>query len=363
MGTRLAQLINVCIEKNIPFVSFRLPNESKIITWVQRSGKFNFVEQFNEISNQSGFVYAPFHRNTNFPLVFFEPELIFENEGFEDTLISEISEKDPLYPEYSFETPFEISKLAYLNQAENLINSFDESLTKTVLSRIQIENKPAGFRGGDFFNDLQSNYPTDFCHIINIPGAGTWTGATPETLLRVNGNLTQTISLAGTQAFRKGQISWHKKEIEEQQIVTKYVEDVLLRFQIKEFEKKKVQNLRAANVVHLASKFRFDKSKIDKQLGEFVSTLHPTPAVCGFPKKEALDLIFQTEKHNREYYAGFCGPINMENKTDLFVNLRCMKILKNKLALFLGGGLTAKSIPESEWEETVLKAKTILSIL
>jgi len=53
----------------------------------------------------------------------------------------------------------------------------------------------------------------------------------------------------------------------------------------------------------------------------------------------------------------------MNEKTDLFVNLRCMKILKDKLVLFVGGGLTEQSEPQSEWEETVLKAKTLLSIL
>ncbi len=96
---------------------------------------------------------------------------------------------------------------------------------------------------------------------------------------------------------------------------------------------------------------------------EFISALHPTPAVCGLPKERALELIYKTEMHNREYYAGYCGPINYQGKTDLFVNLRCMKILPDKLALYIGGGLTAKSDPEKEWEETVLKANTLLSVI
>ncbi|MCD4729060.1 MAG: isochorismate synthase [Bacteroidales bacterium] len=365
MGSKLLQLINLCLEKNIPFVSFRFPGESAIKTWIQLSGKFNFFESFQEVANQSGFVYAPFHRKTNFPIVFFEPELIFENDNFEESLIEEIADRSPLYPEYDYESPFEITKEEYLKQAEDVIHSFDKDFSKAVLSRVHIENNPEHFDAGKFFINLQRAYPNAFCHIINIPGAGTWTGATPETLLRMNENTAQTISLAGTQPFyKKDQIvTWQEKELEEQQIVTDYIERVFEKFEIKDYKKEKVQNLHAGNAIHLATKFSFDKSSIEKQLGSFISEIHPTPAVCGFPKEKAIELILQIEKHNREYYAGYCGLINMNNKTDLFVNLRCMKILKDKLALFVGGGLTAQSDPQNEWTETVLKAETLLSIL
>lgn len=363
MSTKLVQLLNLCLEKNIPFVSFRFPNESKIQTWIQLSGKFNFVEQFDEIANQSGFVYAPFHRKTNFPIVFFEPELIFENDKIEDSLIRKISESDSLYPEYKYDLPVEISQQEYLNQAKKFIDSFDKDFPKAVLSRVQIENKPKDFDAGRFFIKLREKYPNAFCHIINIPGAGTWAGASPETLLRINESSAQSISLAGTKPFHITDIHWEEKELEEQQIVTDYIESVLNKFEIKDFKKEEVQNLQAGNAVHLATKFSFDQVTIEKQMGAFMSELHPTPAVCGFPKEKALDLILQTEKHNREYYAGFCGPINMNEKSDLFVNLRCLKILKDRLTLYVGGGLTALSDPQKEWEETILKAETLLSVL
>lgn len=365
MQNKLNQLINACLEKNIPFVSFRIPNESNIYTWIQLSGRFNFVEHFSEVASQSGFVYAPFHRKTNLPLAFFEPELIIKNENFEYSLLQKISNQEPLYPEYILESPIEINKEDYLEQAKSFIRSFDKDLSKAVLSRIQLENKSGHFNAGNFFINLQQTYPDAFCHMINIPGAGIWAGATPETLLRINENVAQTISLAGTQAFQnKDQtIVWPEKDLEEQQIVTDYIESVLNKFEIPDYKKEKVQNLKAGDAVHLATKFSFDKIFIENQLGTFISELHPSPAVCGYPKEIALELILQTEKHNREYYAGFCGPLNMENKTDLFVNLRCMKILKCKLAMFVGGGLTAKSDPQKEWDETELKAQTLLNLL
>jgi len=360
---KLIQLINLCLEKNIPFVSFRLPNETVIRTWIQLSGQFNFVEYFHEVADQPGFVYAPFHRKTNFPVVFFEPEIVIENENFKDSLISEISGRESLYPEYDIETPVEISKQEYLEQAEAFLKSFENDFPKAVLSRVQLESKPKNFNVGKFYVGLQQKYQNAFCHIINIPGSGTWAGASPETLLRINENIAQTISLAGTLPFQSENISWTTKELEEQLIVTDYIEEVLKKFDIQEFSKEKVQNLQICNVVHLATKFSFNNSNIENQLGKFLSELQPTPAVCGSPKERALDLIIKTEKHNREYYSGYCGPMNMDNKTDLFVNLRCMKILKDKLVLYSGGGLTAQSDPEKEWEETVLKTQTLLQHL
>ncbi len=363
--SKITSLLNLCLKKNIPFVTFRLPNNTSIQTWVQLSGKFNFFESFQEVDNKSGFVYAPFHRKTNFPIILFEPELIYENENFEESLIREISEKTPLYPEYAYESPVEISNEEYLKQAETFIKSFHKGFSKAVLSRAYIKNKPKHFDAGKFFINLQSAYPDAFCHLINIPGAGTWIGATPETLLRIHENIAQTISLAGTQPFRENDqiVTWQEKELEEQQIVTDYIESVFQKFKIKDYKKEKVQNLQAGNAIHLVTKFSFNKYYIEKQLGPFISDIHPTPAVCGFPKEKALQLILQTEKHNREYYAGYCGPINYRNTTVLFVNLRCMKIFPDKLTLYIGGGLMAKSYPEKEWEETVLKAKTLLSIL
>jgi isochorismate synthase len=170
-----------------------------------------------------------------------------------------------------------------------------------------------------------------------------------------------TLSLAGTQAST--QIKWNPKEIEEQKIVSDYIEEMLHSLGIENFKKEKTVTQAAGNVVHLSAKFQFSKVYLQDRLAQFLSGLHPTPAVCGLPKDRALNLIMNTEKHKREYYSGYCGILNPKGNTDLFVNLRCMKILPDKLALFVGGGLTAQSVAKDEWEETVLKSQTLLQLL
>jgi isochorismate synthase len=76
-----------------------------------------------------------------------------------------------------------------------------------------------------------------------------------------------------------------------------------------------------------------------------ISVLHPTPAVCGLPKQEAKDFILENEG-TTEYYTGFLGELNKEGfnkdtlKSDLYVNLRCMKIKDNQAHLYMGCGIT-----------------------
>ena len=75
---------------------------------------------------------------------------------------------------------------------------------------------------------------------------------------------------------------------------------------------------------------------------------------------EALSFIQQHEGYDREFYSGYLGPVNVGNKTHLFVNLRCMKIQNNVATLYAGGGITEDSEPEKEWQETEMKCQTML---
>jgi isochorismate synthase len=93
-----------------------------------------------------------------------------------------------------------------------------------------------------------------------------------------------------------------------------------------------------------------------------LNELHPTPAVCGIPLKEAQRIIDMTEEHERLDYTGFLGPVS-PSKSHVFVNLRSAMIINQNIFLFLGGGITEGSIPEEEWKETELKANTLLDIL
>jgi isochorismate synthase len=71
----------------------------------------------------------------------------------------------------------------------------------------------------------------------------------------------------------------------------------------------------------------------NSNLKQVISVLHPTPAVCGLPKQEAKDFILKTRGTTGILY-WVLGELNKEGfnkdtlKSDLYVNLRCMKIIK-----------------------------------
>lgn len=98
-------------------------------------------------------------------------------------------------------------------------------------------------------------------------------------------------------------------------------------------------------------------------LGDVLKNLHPTPAVCGIPKADTYQFICNEEGYDRQYYSGIIGRLNPASDTQLYVNLRCMRIDKHTATLFAGSGILTSSTAESEWEETCEKMKTMQTIL
>jgi isochorismate synthase len=80
------------------------------------------------------------------------------------------------------------------------------------------------------------------------------------------------------------------------------------------------------------------------------------------PLKNSFDFIKEVEGSQRKNYTGFIG-LNFANNQQLFVNLRCMQILKNNFLVYVGAGVTKDSIPENEWFETENKSMTLLKML
>jgi isochorismate synthase len=80
------------------------------------------------------------------------------------------------------------------------------------------------------------------------------------------------------------------------------------------------------------------------------------------PQQLSFRMINTTEKHTRNYYTGFLGIRDRNENCAFYVNLRCMQIIQDKAFIYVGGGLTEQSDPLQEWNETELKAGTMLSL-
>lgn len=231
-------------------------------------------------------------------------------------------------------------------------------LDKIVLSKVIAFSTP-NVNWGQLFVDLLYSYPDAFNFIYFTPETGGWAGATPEILgIFTDGNF-KTMALAATR--RTGETrQWSEKEFREQEIVVQYIADTFIKADIPYSVSQKCTH-KAGNVEHLCN--YFESNDNDLKTAEFlIDTLHPTPAVCGIPKDNAINALSDIEQHKRGCYGGYIGPFS-KNSFAYYVNLRSLCFDRQNVSLYCGGGIVIDSDPEKEWDETEAKSKTLIPIL
>ncbi|EDP96359.1 chorismate-binding protein [Kordia algicida OT-1] len=355
------------IQKQLPFVAYRKPNALLTNVILQKNDLLHTVSDFTE----SGFVFAPFDTTKQTILIPFDEILSGElNRLQEDKTSIE-----------AFHPSAEAQK-KHVQLVQKGVDTIQNSeIKKIVLSRkeeIISETNPLVL-----FERLRDTYPTAFVYLWFHPKVGMWAGATPETLVKATGTTITTMSLAGTRKFEENTvIPWNQKEIEEQQIVTDYIvhklQDITTNITVS-----KAETHQAGSLAHLRSMIS-GRMISTINIGDIITTLHPTPAICGFPTEAAKAFILQEEHYDRAFYTGYLGELNMRKETsrnrnrknqensayrtvrtnsELYVNLRCMQLTHHKRILYIGGGITKDSNPELEWQETVAKSQIMKRVL
>lgn len=363
----LQQVFDQARQLQFPIALYRLPGENDFQGMIQTS---TVTERDNDLVSFSGFIFTPSNSEKALSNLLIQPDILFTNSELKKiNLETYITYKKQVKEVYLNENNNkEIGKENYFGQVNHIKEHIQKGhIEKAILSRIKKVNIPTGLHPVDSFLSLTDQYPTAMAYLVYSPQTGIWLGATPEVLVQLKGNILQTISLAGTQANKdtaKDQVQWGDKELQEQQIVTSFIQDCIKQYFKGEPLIEGPVTVEAGPVLHLQTTFTIDLKEIEKkQLSRFVTSLHPTPAIAGQPRDQALQIIKHTEQHSRAYYTGYFGPVNMNDTTRLYVNLRCMQIINDKAYLYLGGGITADSDPEAEWVETELKAQTLLNVL
>ena len=358
-----APFIDKLIEKNCPFALWSVPGSQEIEILITDKKELINSSEYNKLNGQAGFVFAPYRVSDSNPLILLKPGIHVK--GVENILQVNIEEIPSAQNEkHKVDSIFSIQHKEYLDEIEHTVNYIkDSKLSKVIISRA-IPHQRKSESIGQLYQQVFDQTPNAFVYLVNIPKAGLWMGATPELLVKSEDNNMETVSLAGTQPRHSdNDYGWHTKEIEEQAFVSRYMLDVFYRFGIHPYTTQGPDTMESGKVAHLKTSFYFSAKKIANKLGNFVSELHPTPAVCGLPKSKAEKYISKYEKHDRRYYTGYLGPWRLDDSVRLYVNLRCMEISEDQYILYSGGGITSKSVPEQEWEETKNKAQTLLSAI
>lgn len=253
--------------------------------------------------------------------------------------------------------------------ADGILSITAGKFKKVVLSHTRVVALPDGFDILRVFASACQRYPDTLSYLLSIPKVGTWMGATPEILLRLDkDDILYTMALGGTRTNDPEKAVdrlWEQKEMAEHAFIGRFIVDCFKTVGIESLNTRGPYTIAAGDVSHLKTDFFCDLNKFQsaQTAGKLLEALHPTPAVCGLPKKPAESYIVEKEGYDREFYTGFLGPVNIDNESHLHVNLRCMQLYGPQAILYVGAGITGDSDPEKEWEETQNKSRTLLKVL
>ncbi|MBL8134477.1 MAG: isochorismate synthase [Anaerolineae bacterium] len=196
-------------------------------------------------------------------------------------------------------------------------------------------------------------------------------GATPELLVRTDGRTFETMALAGSnrrgatlaedEAFGASLLA-DPKERHEHALVVEGIRDRLTSLTTMLDIPAEPGVLRLRNIQHLHTPIC---GSLTSPLGvlPLAEALHPTPALGGSPRADALEFIRQREPVPRGWYAAPIGWIDSHLDGAFAVAIRSAVCQNERVWLYAGAGIVADSQPRKEWEETALKFSPMLNAL
>jgi isochorismate synthase len=217
---------------------------------------------------------------------------------------------------------------------------------------------------------LAGTYPT--CSIFAIAqGKRTFLGATPERLVRFAGGELRTACLAGSE--RRGATAEEDRQLgellllsaknrEEHAVVVRALREGLAGLCDELIMPDAPELLSVSNVHHLYTPVSA-RPRAGVGLLDAVERLHPTPAVGGDPRSDALAYIRAHERLDRGWYAAPVGWLGHDGAGEFAVALRSGLVAGKRAALFAGCGIMGDSEPEREYAETWLKFRPMLAAL
>ncbi len=243
-------------------------------------------------------------------------------------------------------------------------------LEKVVLAREVRAHAASAHDPAAVFGALRELFPACYCWCVGTPEAA-FVGASPELLVRRDGQRAQTVALAGTTRRSADpsvddhlgeQLLQSTKDRAEQAIVARRIERTLDPVSLWVAAAEEPVLVKVHNVQHLATPIRAQLADPVPAV-ELVGLLLPTPAVGGEPREAALPLIPALEGLDRGWYAGAVGWTDLAEDGEFCVALRCA-LLRGRVAhLYAGCGIVSESVPADELAETEVKLQALLPLV
>jgi salicylate biosynthesis isochorismate synthase/menaquinone-specific isochorismate synthase len=246
----------------------------------------------------------------------------------------------------------------------------DGELEKVVLAREVEVHSPVDHDPAAILGLLREEFPS--CYVFAVGrGDATFIAASPELLVRREGQRASTVALAGSIGRSADpavddhlgeRLLRSDKDREENAIVVRRIARTLRSHAVWVTAAREPALVRVANIQHLATPIRAQLAAPVPAI-ELAGALHPTPAVGAEPREQAAKLIPALEGIDRGWYAGPVGWTDASGDGEFCVALRCALVRGRLARLYAGCGIVRDSDPAAELAETEVKLGALLPVL
>ena len=260
----------------------------------------------------------------------------------------------------------EPGRTVWTESVRRILSAIDAGeVRKVVLARQLVVEAAAPFSRRAVLDRLRRSHPSCFTY-----AAGGFVGASPELLISRRGDQVASCPMAGT--VRRGAtpeeddaltagLRRSGKEAEEHRLLVEAVVSALAPVCAGEPTAGEPDVVRFPTVSHLATRVSGGLRRPAPSALALAGLLHPTPAVGGLPRAEALATIAALEGFDRGLYAGPVGWVDASGDGEWAVALRGAQLDGPRARLVAGAGIVAGSDPDAEWAETDAKLRPMLA--
>lgn len=244
-------------------------------------------------------------------------------------------------------------------------------LKKIVLSRKKIFKFDESLEHLKFFEDfyLSNKSSSHFTLFHQRSAQSSFLSFTPEKLFSLKGKKLETLALAGSvprgendneDLIRQKELTQSAKLTQEQDAVTEEIVS-LLSSVATDVSVSPLKIMKLPYIFHrqkdITAILNDDCDALD-----LIKLLHPTPAVGGHPRTQALEAIATIEQNMRGPYAAPFGILT-KDFSEVAVAIRSVIMDEAMITVFGGAGIVDGSLAEEEWNETGLKMKPFLKVI
>ncbi|SDM71092.1 anthranilate synthase component 1 [Psychrobacillus sp. OK028] len=256
----------------------------------------------------------------------------------------------------------------------NMIEKAKEHILKGDIFQVVLSQRfTSPFNGDPFslYRQLRTSNPSPYMFYMDFE-AYTILGTSPESLVKVKDGLVTTNPIAGTKprgineeedARIANELLNDEKEVAEHRMLVDLGRNDIGRIaEIGTVHIEKYMKIEYYKyVMHIVSEVT-GRLKENAHVLDVLTTCLPAGTVSGAPKIRAMQIINNLEPMKRGVYAGAVGYISVTGNMDLALAIRTMVVKENYAHVQAGAGIVHDSIPKSEYEETLNKAKALLEV-